>query len=1013
MPWIVPPIIATLCGTFVLTLVYWYLYSQYRERFIGTWAVGWSVYTVRFVFELFMHLYPDITVFTIGHQLSTLLSGFFIMMGTFAFLERQVSKWMVYGTVLNAVWMIIGISVNFPWTILNLPTFLFLGFIYVWTGTMLLRSKEIKGIGRQVTGWSLIIWGIHKSNYPFMRDLGPQYALWGYIFASILETIVAVGTLLVYFQKIRAEMGENEKRFRLLAENARDLVYRYRLKPPRGFEYVSPSATTISGYTPEEHYADPDLIFKIAHPEDRRFLEKIPEFISSEGDHTMVLRSIRKDGALVTTEHHVVVIRDDNGAVIGFEGIGRDVTESKQAEEALRESERRFREMLENVRLITVTLDNQGNIAFCNEYLVELSGWQKDELIGQNWFSMFSPPENRARLEASYREDISGADTYHRYENEIITRTGERHTISWNTIILRDSHGTPVAATSIGEDISERKKSMEALKRFQLLSDHARDIMLFINHNGQILEANDAAVKTYGFSREELLSKNIFDLRAPEVKSSLDIQMNLAVSKGILYETFHQCKDESIIPVEVSLQGAVIGDNRMLLAIIRDISERKRAEDIINHLAYHDPLTDLPNRILFFDRLTVALADAQRNDRMLAVMFLDLDRFKYVNDMMGHASGDRLLKGVAQHLTGCVRRNDTVARIGGDEFTLLLPQINHEEDAARVAKKIIDSFKKPRIVNGQEIQITCSIGIALYPNDGTDAETLTANADTAMYRAKEKGDNYQFYTPAMNVKAMERLSMEHALRKAVDQDEFVIHYQPQVDIREGRIVGMEALVRWKRPKHGLIMPLDFISVAEETGIIVPMGDWVLKTAVAQNKAWQDKGYPPMRISVNISASQFKQKHLVATISNVLKETGMDPGLLELEITEGTAMNDVDFSISMLSSLRDMGIRIAIDDFGTGYSSLSYLRRFPITTLKIDRSFVHDVLTDVEDAAIVGTIIVLAQYLKLDVVVEGVETEQQLKFFQQQECFEMQGYLFSEPLPANEAENLLQRAEKRS
>ena len=518
-----------------------------------------------------------------------------------------------------------------------------------------------------------------------------------------------------------------------------------------------------------------------------------------------------------------------------------------------------------------------------------------------------------------------------------------------------------------------------------------------------------AALKAYGMQREQILSKNIYDLRTPDASPPFDSQMSRAESEGILYETMHQREDGSSFPVEVSLQGAIIGEEHVLLAIIRDITERKKAEYTINHLAFHDPLTDLPNRILFYDRLTMSLADAQRYGKMVAVMFLDLDRFKNVNDMMGHAIGDQLLKNVAHKLKSCVRRNDTVARIGGDEFTMLLPQINHAEDAARVAQKIIDTLKKPWIVNNQEIHITSSIGIALFPNDGEDAETLTANADTAMYRAKEDGDNYQFYNSSMNIKALERLSMELALRKAIEQNEFVVHYQPQVDIKNGLIIGVEALVRWQHPERGLVPPMEFIPLAEDTGQIISIGEWVLRTACAQNKAWQDVGYYPIRLAVNLSACQFRQKNLVEIIARILKETGMDPSLLELEITESTAMQDVDFSINVLQCLRDMGIRIAIDDFGTGYSSLSYLRRLPITTLKIDRSFVRDVLIDVEDAAIVATIIVLAQNLRLKVVVEGVETEEQLLFFEQQECFEMQGYLFSEPLAVEELEMLLQKS----
>jgi len=312
------------------------------------------------------------------------------------------------------------------------------------------------------------------------------------------------------------------------------------------------------------------------------------------------------------------------------------------------------------------------------------------------------------------------------------------------------------------------------------------------------------------------------------------------------------------------------------------------------------------------------------------------------------------------------------------------------------------------MVDGYEFQITVSIGIVLFPNDGTDADTLTKNADTAMYRAKEQGNNYQFYTPFMNIKDVQRMETEVALRRALEYGEFEVYYQPQVNIKKGTVVGLEALIRWNHPQRGVVLPIEFINLVEDTGMIIPIGEWVLKTACAQNKAWQDAGYPPVRVSVNLSAYQFRQRNLVDTIAQILKETGLEPRWLELEITESTAMLDVDFSIDVMKKLREMGIRIAMDDFGTGYSSLGYLRKFPITTLKIDYSFVRDVLVDLEDAAIVATIIVMAQNMKLNVIIEGVESEEQMAFFEQQECYEMQGYLFSKPEPAKKIDLMLKR-----
>lgn len=472
-------------------------------------------------------------------------------------------------------------------------------------------------------------------------------------------------------------------------------------------------------------------------------------------------------------------------------------------------------------------------------------------------------------------------------------------------------------------------------------------------------------------------------------------------------------KQKNIVPEQLSLLtgfaqlASIALDNaRLYNAAQQELTERKRVEEILRYLAYHDTLTDLPNRTLFNDRLSVALSQAKRNNGNFAVMFLDLDYFKMVNDTLGHDVGDRLLKGIASKLSNLLRKGDTISRIGGDEFTILLHGINQLEDAALVAQKIIDTLREPWVVGVHEFHITTSIGIAFYPNDGEDQETLIKNADAAMYQAKQNGrNNFQFYTPAMNARAIYRLELENHLRKALERDEFIIYYQPQVEISTGLIMGIEALIRWQHPEWGLISPAEFIPIAEDTGLILSIGEWVIQTACYQAKAWQDLGFPPIRISVNLSARQFQQPNLVLKVADILSKTGLDPRWLELEITESIAMKDVEFTGKMLFELRKMGITIAIDDFGTGYSSLSYLKRLPIDIIKIDRSFIRDITTDPDDASIVSTIIVLARNLKMQVIAEGVETEEQLTFLRKQKCDQMQGYLFSKPLPAQNLENI--------
>jgi diguanylate cyclase (GGDEF)-like protein len=426
-------------------------------------------------------------------------------------------------------------------------------------------------------------------------------------------------------------------------------------------------------------------------------------------------------------------------------------------------------------------------------------------------------------------------------------------------------------------------------------------------------------------------------------------------------------------------------------------------------MAYHDALTGLPNRPLFVDRLIVALAQANRLEQKLAVFFLDLDRFKDINDSLGHSAGDSLLKAVAERVRTCVREGDTVARFGGDEYTLLIPRMERVEDAAKIAEKIIETLKIPFVINGQELFVTTSIGISVFPHDGVDPETLVRNADTAMYRAKEQGrDTYQLYAPAMNARALERLALENMLRRALRQKELTLHYQPLIDLATGSITGVEALVRWRHPELGLLLPAHFVSTAELSGLIIPMGDWVLRTACRQTVAWNKRLGMELTVAVNLSARQFLQPDLTSQVRKALQETGLAPELLELEITESNAMQNAENTIRTLRELKAEGVRISMDDFGTGYSSLNYLKRFPIDTLKLDQSFVRDIATDATDAAIASAVIAMAHSLDLRVIAEGVETAEQLAFLRERGCDTIQGFYFSAPFAAEELEPFVNR-----
>jgi diguanylate cyclase (GGDEF)-like protein len=439
----------------------------------------------------------------------------------------------------------------------------------------------------------------------------------------------------------------------------------------------------------------------------------------------------------------------------------------------------------------------------------------------------------------------------------------------------------------------------------------------------------------------------------------------------------------------------------------RDVTQQHRAEEAIRHHAYHDSLTGLPNRMLFNDRFAQALGHARRHKQTLAMLFLDLDRFKTVNDTLGHAVGDKLLQHVAHRLIALTRAGDTLARLGGDEFMLLVSSIRQIEDASKVADHVLNALKQPFRIDGHELHLSASVGISVFPFDGDDAETLVKHADVALYRAKERGRNtYEVYTPAMNERALERLTLGNSLRRALDREEFLLHYQPQVNVATGRIVGSEVLLRWARPDGTLVPPAQFVPVAEDTGLIGKLGDWVLRRACAQAQAWRAAGMGPVQLAVNLSASQFRRSSLITDVTRVLEETGLDPCRLELELTESTIMLNPEEAIASLRRLRSMGVGIAVDDFGTGYSSLSYLRKLPISVLKIDRSFVRDCLYDADDAAIVTAVLSMAKSLRLKVVAEGVETAEQMAFLRERGCREMQGYFFSVPRDAQSFEDLV-------
>jgi diguanylate cyclase (GGDEF)-like protein/PAS domain S-box-containing protein len=566
--------------------------------------------------------------------------------------------------------------------------------------------------------------------------------------------------------------------------------------------------------------------------------------------------------------------------------------------------------------------------------------------------------------------------------------------------------------------LRRKNRALEALSasetQFRATFEQAAIGIAHTAPSERFLRVNEKLCHMVGYTREELLTMTIYDLTHPDDVGlgTLNRQRLTAGEISTLsVERRCVCKDGSVIWLNrtTSVVRKASGEPAYFIRVMEDVTGRKRLEHALQHLADHDRLTNLPNRALIHDRLQHAVDQAARRKWIVGVMFIDLDRFKVVNDTLGHTMGDRLLQLVAARLRDCVRCEDTVGRLGGDEFAIILTEIAHIADSELVARKILEALAAPLDLDGREAYVSASIGIATYPQDGASADILIMNADAAMYRAKAQGrNNYQVYAATMNEQAAERLQMENSLRHAVEREEFVLYFQPKANVRTGAITGVEALLRWNHASGQIVPPVQFIPLLEESGLIVPIGEWVLRAACAQIRDWAAAGIADVPIAVNLSPRQFQQQDIAEVVRRALADHDVPPYMIEIEITESAAMDNAEAASTALDMLKSLGVRIAIDDFGTGYSSLSYLKRFPIDCLKIDRSFINDVITDLEDASIAQAVITLAHALGLNVVAEGVEDEAQAEFLAAHGCDEMQGYYVARPMPAEECTRMLQR-----
>ena len=686
--------------------------------------------------------------------------------------------------------------------------------------------------------------------------------------------------------------------------------------------------------------------------------------------------------------------------------------------------------------------DLEKALRACQERFLALTGlssdwyWEQDELFRFTFFSGLLHEKTGLAAKAHlgkmrwdtprlnlteedwerHRKQLERHEPFSDFEMHRRDADGNDHWTSVSGVPVFDESGRFTGYRGIGRDITEKKLADGALReseaRFRALTNLSADWYWEQDEELRFVARAGGKTEGEGMRPHADIGKRRWEL--PTITGVTDEQWRAHRELLTARKPFRDLEYEREYPDGkrfVSVSGEPIfdvkGQFRGYRGIGRDISERKRADEKIQFLAYHDGLTKLPNRAHFSQMLNHALLHSRRYNRRFAVLFLDLDRFKNINDTLGHEAGDVLLCEMARRLKESLRGSDVVARLGGDEFVVLIEEVTEPKYVATVARKILSTVIKPVTLQGQDYRVTASVGVCLYPDDAKDEQSLMKNADIAMYRAKEEGKNgYKFYSESINVHSFERLALETSLRRAMERGEFFLHYQAKLDLKSDRITGVEALLRWQHPDLGLVSPAQFIPIAEETGLIVPIGLWVLRTACAQNVAWQRAGLPPVCMAVNLSPRQFNDDGLLEEIAKALRDSGMNPQLLELELTEGMVMQNAERAGKVLASIKKLGVRIAIDDFGVGYSSLANLKRFPIDILKVDRSFIRDLSSDTEDQAITEAIIAMGRTLSLTVVAEGVETKEQQTFLRDHSCDEMQGYYFSKPVIAAEFAALL-------
>lgn len=769
----------------------------------------------------------------------------------------------------------------------------------------------------------------------------------------------------------------------------------------------NPAAEKIYGYAVEEVIGQK---ITMLFPPDRldEYVQAINRIKHGEIIEQQETVRINKEGKPVYVSVNMSSLKDNTEEIVGISEIARDISHVKDIDVDPRSAI--YLQAVGELALVSIT-DKRGIITLANQRFCEVSGYDLEELIGRDHRILNSRMHPKAFWVEMWKTVAKGANWHKEVCN--LRKDGELYWVDSTIVPLKNKLGEIDGYLSVRVDITQRKQQEkmlhERLKETVCLYEIRRNMLpttaldcicrQIITELTRAMQFPEFTIIKIEVNNELYVSNNYIHDLTHGLQSEIKINGN-NFSSGKL-QVFYLEDEPFLLPEEQDLIDLIAEDLGKWLG-------RVRAEQRVRHMAAHDMLTGLPNRNLLQDRIAQALARDRRNQEKTAVLFIDLDHFKVINDSLGHDIGDLLLKEIASRLLGCVRSEDTLSRQGGDEFIVVLDNISSAADASTVAQKILNDLALPFYIENEELHIGASIGIAIHPGDGDKVDVLLRNSDIAMYHAKEAGrNNYQFFASEMKRKAMERYSLGVDLRHALERNELRLYYQPVFGMQAGKIESMEALLRWQHPELGLVSPQKFISLAEETGLIVPIGEWVLKTASLQIKTWQVQGYEVPRIAINLSTRQFRHKTLLSDISRVLGESKISSSCLSFEITESMLAQNVDESAKILNQLNEMGLEIALDDFGTGYSSLSYLKRFPITTLKIDRSFVRDIASDPNDAAIISAIIAMADSLNMRVVAEGIETEEQLNFLKKKGCRNYQGFYFSKPLPASEITAIMQ------